>query len=223
MQSQVFVYCTASFAHIVTMHQLARIRLGKRYQTAEPKTNSSPSCREMGLSQKMTSRYDADSFPIRLSLLEPAALASEPLLTIIIIIIGIASPWPHRHFRRHGKSLTRTSSRESIDFCRHCPRCARDTTRKPQIAPKVAPRRPRAPRNDKRVLIRLQKDSTFFDKGLQIQLAIRDRLHLQLADILNIKPTNTGFALLPRLRIRLALSLLLTGDWNPHNRPSIQT
>ncbi|PQK18128.1 hypothetical protein BB8028_0012g00250 [Beauveria bassiana] len=66
------------------------------------------------------------------------------------------------------------------------------------IAPKAAPGRPRAPRNDKRVLIRLQKDSTFFDKGLQIQLAIRDRLHLQLADVLNIKPTNTGFALLPR-------------------------
>ncbi|KAM0670910.1 hypothetical protein ACQRIU_001305 [Beauveria bassiana] len=67
-----------------------------------------------------------------------------------------------------------------------------------KIAPKAAPGRPRAPRNDKRVLIRLQKDSTIFDKGLQIQLAIRDRLHLQLADVLNIKPTNTGFALLLR-------------------------
>ncbi|KAM3472262.1 hypothetical protein MY5147_005390 [Beauveria neobassiana] len=52
-----------------------------------------------------------------------------------------------------------------------------------KIAPKAAPGRPRAPRNDKRVLIRLQKDSTIFDKGLQIQLAIRDRLHLQLADV----------------------------------------
>ncbi|KAL7783444.1 hypothetical protein V8C37DRAFT_414796 [Trichoderma ceciliae] len=59
-------------------------------------------------------------------------------------------------------------------------------------------RRPRPLRNDKRVLIRLRKDSTFFDKGLQIQLAIRDKLHLQLADVLNIKQTNTGFAILPR-------------------------
>ncbi|KAM3453433.1 hypothetical protein MY8738_008525 [Beauveria namnaoensis] len=60
-----------------------------------------------------------------------------------------------------------------------------------KIAPKAAPGRPRAPRNDKRVLIRLQKDSTIFDKGLQIQLAIRDRLHLQLAD-----PLKSRFRLL---------------------------
>ncbi len=68
---------------------------------------------------------------------------------------------------------------------------------------KISPKEPPKPksqqlRNSKRVLIRLRKDSTFFDKGLQIQLAIRDKLHLQLADLPNIKETNTGFALTPR-------------------------
>ncbi|KAM3516402.1 hypothetical protein MY4038_010375, partial [Beauveria bassiana] len=67
-----------------------------------------------------------------------------------------------------------------------------------KITPKDAPRRKaQAPRNNKRVLIRLRKDSKFFDKSLQIQLAIRDKLHLQLADLLDMKETNTGFALTP--------------------------
>ncbi|KAJ3498353.1 hypothetical protein NLG97_g1182 [Lecanicillium saksenae] len=65
------------------------------------------------------------------------------------------------------------------------------------ITPKETPKT-RTRRNDKRILIRLQRDSTFFDKGLQIQFAIRDKLHLQLADLPNIKVTNTGFALTPR-------------------------
>lgn len=67
------------------------------------------------------------------------------------------------------------------------------------ITPKENPkRRQQTPRNDKRILIRLQEGSEFFDKGLQIQFAIRDKLHLQLADLLDIKETNTGFALTPR-------------------------
>ncbi|OAA53177.1 hypothetical protein LEL_11028 [Akanthomyces lecanii RCEF 1005] len=67
-----------------------------------------------------------------------------------------------------------------------------------KITLKNGPRRkPQALRNNKRVLIRLRKDSTFFDKGLQIQLAIRDKLHLKLADLPDIKETNTGFALTP--------------------------
>ncbi|OAA60614.1 hypothetical protein LEL_10795 [Akanthomyces lecanii RCEF 1005] len=67
------------------------------------------------------------------------------------------------------------------------------------ITPKETPKRRRqTPRNDKRILIRLREDSEFFDKGLQIQFAIRDKLHLQLADLLDIKETNTGFALTPR-------------------------
>ncbi|KAH8713487.1 hypothetical protein HC256_006637 [Beauveria bassiana] len=67
-----------------------------------------------------------------------------------------------------------------------------------KITPKDAPRRKaQAPRNNKRVLIRLRKDSEFFDKSLQIQLAIRDKLHLQLVDLLDMKETNTGFALTP--------------------------
>ncbi|KAM3446368.1 hypothetical protein NHJ6243_010231, partial [Beauveria neobassiana] len=67
-----------------------------------------------------------------------------------------------------------------------------------KVTPKDAPRRKtQAPRNNKRVLIRLRKDSEFFDKSLQIQLAIREKLHLQLADLLDMKETNTGFALTP--------------------------
>ncbi|EJP61521.1 uncharacterized protein BBA_09545 [Beauveria bassiana ARSEF 2860] len=67
-----------------------------------------------------------------------------------------------------------------------------------KITPKDAPRRKaQTPRTNKRVLIRLRKDSKFFDKSLQIQLAIRDKLHLQLADLLDMKETNTGFALTP--------------------------
>ncbi|OAA60200.1 reverse transcriptase [Akanthomyces lecanii RCEF 1005] len=65
----------------------------------------------------------------------------------------------------------------------------------PQDTPK---RRQQTPRNEKRILIRLREDSEFFDKGLQIQLAIRDKLHLQLADLPDMKETNTGFALTPR-------------------------
>lgn len=68
-----------------------------------------------------------------------------------------------------------------------------------KIATKIPPRHKRqSARNNKRILIRLRKDSTFFDKGLQIQLAIRDKLHLKLADFPDIKETNTGFALTPR-------------------------
>lgn len=68
-----------------------------------------------------------------------------------------------------------------------------------KITSKDAPRRKaQAPRNNKRILIRLRKDSNFFDKALQIQLAIRDKLHLQLADLLDMKEINTGFALTPR-------------------------
>ncbi|KAM3520387.1 hypothetical protein MY4038_009438 [Beauveria bassiana] len=67
-----------------------------------------------------------------------------------------------------------------------------------KITPKDAPRRKaQVPRNNKRVLIRLRKDSEFFDKSLQIQLAICEKLHLQLADLLDMKETNTGFALTP--------------------------
>ncbi|TQW01617.1 Endonuclease/exonuclease/phosphatase [Cordyceps javanica] len=68
-----------------------------------------------------------------------------------------------------------------------------------KITIKDAPRRKtQAPKNNKRVLIRLRKDSNFFDKALQIQLAIRDKLHLQLADLLDMKEINTGFASTPR-------------------------
>ena len=53
---------------------------------------------------------------------------------------------------------------------------------------------------DKRVLIRIQPGSGFFEKerGLQIQLAIRDKLQLRLSDMPNIKQTNTGWALTAR-------------------------
>lgn len=68
-----------------------------------------------------------------------------------------------------------------------------------RITPKEIPKRkPQPPRNNKRLLIRRRKDSEFFDKGLQIKLAIRDKLHLQLADLPDIKETNTGFAITPR-------------------------
>ena len=80
------------------------------------------------------------------------------------------------------------------------------------IAKNAASRRPRNERFplpkpkinlvhiDKRVLIRIQPGSDFFEKerGLQIQLAIRDKLRLRLSDMLNIKQTNTGWALTAR-------------------------
>ncbi|KAM3542854.1 hypothetical protein ARSEF1564_004235 [Beauveria bassiana] len=97
---------------------------------------------------------------------------------------GEASPAPGHTATFGGtKNASRAPPPEEASTFAGIARAAHETqpgNRK--IAPKLAPRRPRAPRNDKRVLIRLQKDSTFFDKGLQIQLAIRDRLHLQLAD-----------------------------------------
>ena len=51
------------------------------------------------------------------------------------------------------------------------------------------------PKTDSRVMIRLQEGSSFFEKGLQIQLAIKDKLQLPLRDIPEIKQTNTGWAL----------------------------
>ena len=49
-------------------------------------------------------------------------------------------------------------------------------------------------------VIRIQPDSGFFEKekGLHVQLAIRDKLQLQLSDIPNIKQTDIGWALTTR-------------------------
>jgi hypothetical protein len=55
-----------------------------------------------------------------------------------------------------------------------------------------------ADRSDRRVLLRLKSGSSFFEKGLQIRLALKDKLAIASQDIQDIKPTNTGWAIVAR-------------------------
>ena len=68
---------------------------------------------------------------------------------------------------------------------------------------RIAPtrRQPIATSNytDRRILLRLKQGSSFFEKkSFQIRLALKDKLALHTQDIQDIKPTNTGWALLAR-------------------------
>ncbi|OAA58363.1 hypothetical protein LEL_10893 [Akanthomyces lecanii RCEF 1005] len=52
---------------------------------------------------------------------------------------------------------------------------------------------------DRRILLRLKEGSSFFEKNnFQIRLALKEKLALDPQDIQDIKPTNTGWALVAR-------------------------
>ncbi|KAF5121125.1 hypothetical protein E5D57_013461 [Metarhizium anisopliae] len=72
-----------------------------------------------------------------------------------------------------------------------------------------------ADRNDRRVLLRLKSGSSFFEKGLQIRLALKDKLAIASQDIQDIKPTNTGWAIVARNEKIQQLILEKQNEWGP--------
>jgi len=85
---------------------------------------------------------------------------------------------------------------------------------------RIAPtrRQPVATSNhtDRRILLRLRNGSSFFEKNsYQIRLALNDKLALNTQDIQDIKPTNTGWALLARNEEIQKKILDLQEEWGP--------
>ena len=85
---------------------------------------------------------------------------------------------------------------------------------------RIAPtrRQPVATSNhtDRRILLRLKDGSSFFEKNsYQIRLALNERLALNTQDIQDIKPTNTGWALLARNEEIQKKILDLQEEWGP--------
>ncbi|OAQ57276.1 reverse transcriptase [Pochonia chlamydosporia 170] len=72
-----------------------------------------------------------------------------------------------------------------------------------------------ADRTDRRVLLRLKNGSSFFEKGLQIRLALKDKLAIASHDIQDIKPTNTGWAIVARNEKIQQLILEKQNEWGP--------
>jgi hypothetical protein len=72
-----------------------------------------------------------------------------------------------------------------------------------------------ADRTDRRVLLRLKSGSSFFEKGLQIRLALKDKLAIASQDIQDIKPTNTGWAIVARNEKIQQLILEKQNEWGP--------
>ncbi|OAQ57474.2 reverse transcriptase [Pochonia chlamydosporia 170] len=70
-----------------------------------------------------------------------------------------------------------------------------------------------ADRTDRRVLLRLKSGSSFFEKGLQIRLALKDKLAIASQDIQDIKPTNTGWAIVARNEKIQQLILEKQNEW----------
>ncbi|KID59351.1 hypothetical protein MAN_10763, partial [Metarhizium hybridum] len=68
---------------------------------------------------------------------------------------------------------------------------------------------------DCRVLLRLKSGSLFFEKGLQIRLALKDKLAIASQDIQDIKPTNTGWAIVARNEKIQQLILKKQNEWGP--------
>lgn len=69
---------------------------------------------------------------------------------------------------------------------------------------------------DRRILLRLRDGSSFFEKNsYQIRLALNERLALNTQDIQDIKPTNTGWALLARNEEIQKKILDLQEEWGP--------
>ncbi|OAQ57818.1 reverse transcriptase [Pochonia chlamydosporia 170] len=70
-------------------------------------------------------------------------------------------------------------------------------------------------RTDRRVLLLLKSGSSFFQKGLQIRLALKDKLAIASQDIQDIKPTNTGWAIVARNEKIQQLILEKQNEWGP--------
>ncbi|XWX00432.1 hypothetical protein V2A60_008452 [Cordyceps javanica] len=69
---------------------------------------------------------------------------------------------------------------------------------------------------DRRILLRLKEGSSFFEKNnFQIRLALKEKLALDTQDIQDIKPTNTGWALLARNEEIQKKILESQGVWGP--------
>ncbi|KAM3448846.1 hypothetical protein NHJ6243_010060, partial [Beauveria neobassiana] len=85
---------------------------------------------------------------------------------------------------------------------------------------RIAPsrRQPIATNNytDRRILLRLKEGSSFFEKNnFQIRLALKEKLALDTKDIQEIKPTNTGWALLARNEEIQRKIIESQGVWGP--------
>jgi hypothetical protein len=85
---------------------------------------------------------------------------------------------------------------------------------------RIAPsrRQPIATNNyiDRRILLRLKKGSSFFEKNnFQIRLALKEKLALDTKDIQEIKPTNTGWALVARNAEIQKKIIESQGAWGP--------
>ncbi|TQV90123.1 endonuclease/reverse transcriptase [Cordyceps javanica] len=85
---------------------------------------------------------------------------------------------------------------------------------------RIAPsrRQPIATNNytDRRILLRLKEGSSFFEKNnFQIRLALKEKLALDTKDIQEIKPTNTGWALLAHNEEIQRKIIESQGVWGP--------
>ncbi|KAF1732488.1 hypothetical protein CRV24_006376 [Beauveria bassiana] len=118
---------------------------------------------------------------------------------------GFSNEMPQPKLQPAQKPLTKlptdnqTTRRKTVSFADVTKAAAQQAPGDVHIAP--ARRQPIATNNytDRRILLRLKEGSSFFEKNnFQIRLALKEKLALDPQDIQDIKPTNTGWALLAR-------------------------
>ncbi|KAM3549518.1 hypothetical protein ARSEF4850_008810, partial [Beauveria asiatica] len=118
---------------------------------------------------------------------------------------GFSNEMPQPKLQSAQKPLTKlptdnqTARRKTVSFADVTKAAAQQAPGDVHIAP--ARRQPIATNNytDRRILLRLKEGSSFFEKNnFQIRLALKEKLALDPQDIQDIKPTNTGWALLAR-------------------------
>ncbi|KGQ02481.1 Retrovirus-related Pol polyprotein from type-1 retrotransposable element R1 [Beauveria bassiana D1-5] len=118
---------------------------------------------------------------------------------------GFSNEMPQPKLQPAQKPLTKlptdnqTARRKTVSFADVTKAAAQQAPGDVHIAP--ARRQPIATNNytDRRILLRLKEGSSFFEKNnFQIRLALKEKLALDPQDIQDIKPTNTGWALLAR-------------------------
>ncbi|EFZ03294.1 Reverse transcriptase [Metarhizium robertsii ARSEF 23] len=108
-----------------------------------------------------------------------------------------------------------TRTDKSVSFANIAKNASRQTPGDVHVHPHRRQNTTIADRTDRRVLLRLKSGSSFFEKGLQIRLALKDKLAIASQDIQDIKPTNTGWAIVARNEKIQQLIFEKQNEWGP--------
>ncbi|KID80961.1 hypothetical protein MGU_11637 [Metarhizium guizhouense ARSEF 977] len=108
-----------------------------------------------------------------------------------------------------------TRTDKSVSFANIAKNASRQAPGDVHVHPRRRQNTTIADRTDRRVLLRLKSGSSFFEKGLQIRLALKDKLAITSQDIQDIKPTNTGWAIVARNEKIQQLILEKQNEWGP--------